>query len=106
MTTEHQPATVVSLHPMAGQGTVGEHPGAVALREALRRAVAEGLEPRLRSQEQAAGTPLDPAEHRELARSLLTDAADAYAAEQLGRPGSPGLVADDVEARVIEGSPR
>ena len=108
MTTEHPPATAVSTGPRSagqdpvGRDPVGEHPGAAALRETLRRAVAEGLEPRLRARKQAPGTPLGPAERRGVARSLLTEAADAHAAEQLGQPGVPGLVPDDVEARVIE----
>ncbi|MGH3828534.1 MAG: CpaF family protein, partial [Pseudonocardiaceae bacterium] len=94
-------------HPMdsrsAAQDAVGEYPGVAALREVLRRTVAESLEPQLRAQGQARGKPLDPAERCGVARSLLTKAADAYAAEQLGRPGSPCLVPDDVEVRVIEG---
>jgi hypothetical protein len=72
------------------------------LRAALRRAVSQSWAERLRAEEQAGRAPVDSGARRALARSLLTEAADAYAAEQLAHPAGPGLVPDAVESGVIE----
>lgn len=105
MNSEPRSNTVLSPlpdFPSAGKGQAGEHPGVAGLRAVLRRAVSEGLAERIRVDEQAGRAPLDYAARRAVARSLLTEAADAYAAEQLARSAGPGMVPDAVEARVID----
>jgi len=85
----------------AGDDRAATHPGAAGLRAALRTAVSAGLAERIRVDEQASRPPLDHAGRRDLARSLLTEASDAYAAEQLASPGAPGLVSHEVESAVV-----
>lgn len=79
------------------------HPSAEALRRRIRHAVSEGLAGRITQDEQARRSPLDHAARRALAEKLATDAADAYAAEQLANPDTGGgLVPDALERRLIE----
>lgn len=83
-------------------GTRAPEPAVETLRRRLRTAVSEGLAERIRTDEQAGRPPIDFQARRGLARNLLSDAADEYAAEQLARPDGPGLVPNAVEAALIE----
>lgn len=77
-----------------------ESSGPEGLRGVLRRAVAEVLPRRVRAAQETASEPLRPAEHRELARVVLVETADAWAADPRGqRIGHPGLATWATAAR-------
>jgi Flp pilus assembly CpaF family ATPase len=61
-----------------------------------------GIAERIREDEAQGRSPLDFHARRQLAETLATEAADAYASDELARPTDAGLVSHDDELRIVQ----